>query len=207
MKLLKITFFTLMAAACMPLHSQAQKFRLGIKLGANLDHTQGKDLESKFNGYFLGGAYAGVQFTKFRVQAEALFSQSQMTTGDNFKAAFGNYLSANAASLKNGTFKMNELSIPVTVGFNLLPKLLWIEAGPQYTAVVSIKDVNDFVRESKDVIKSGYMSGVVGASLDLPFSLNAGVRYVFGLSDRNNTDVPDHWRTSHIQIYVGYSFL
>ncbi len=102
---------------------------------------------------------------------------------------------------------MNELSIPVLVGFNILPKLLWLQAGPQYTGVVSINDVDGFVKETKDVFKSGYLSGVVGAELELPFSLNAGVRYIFGISDRNNTNVNETWRSSHFQIHVGYSFM
>lgn len=187
--------------------AKAQKLLLGIKAGVNLDRTTGDHLDEKFSGYFLGGAYAGVRFNKVKVQADLLFSQSKVTTGDNFKSAFGNYLSDNAAAIREGTFKMNELSIPVTVGFNVLPKLLWIHAGPQYTGVVSIKDVDGFVKETKDVFKNGYLSGVVGAELQLPFSLNAGVRYIFGISDRNNTNVSDAWRTSHFQIHVGLGIL
>lgn len=185
----------------------AQSLILGIKAGANFDKTQGAHLDSKFNGSFLGGAYAGVRMSKIRVQAEFLFSQSKVTTGDNFNAAFNNYIDSAKRGIKNGTFKMNELFIPVTVGFNVLPKLLWVYAGPQYTSVVSISSANDFVKESKDVFKSGYLSGLVGAELELPFSLNAGVRYIFGISDRNNTNVSESWRTSHIQVHVGFSFL
>lgn len=208
MKAVKITSLVLLlAAGLLPYQSGAQNFRLGLKVGANMDRTAGDDLENSFNGFIFGGAYAGVQFTKVRVQAEALFSRSTITTSDNFKNAFKDYLSSSAQNLRNGTFRMNELSIPVMVGFNLVPKLLWIEAGPQYTAVVSIKDVDGFLAESERVFKTGYVSGMVGASLELPFSLNAGLRYVFGLSDRNNTDVPEHWKTSHIQLHVGYSFL
>lgn len=185
----------------------AQSLMLGLKAGVNLDRTGGDHLDGKFSGSFLGGAFGGVKFTAVKVQAELLFSQGKVTTGDNFKDAFGNYLSSSASGIKEGTFKMNELSIPVLVGYQLLPKLLWIEAGPQFTGVVSIKDVDGLVRESKDVFKTGYISGVVGASLDLPFHLNAGARYIFGISNRNNTDVPSSWKTSHFQLHVGYSFL
>jgi hypothetical protein len=186
---------------------RAQNLVLGVKLGGNFDRTQGDHLDEKFSGYFMGGAYAGVRFTKVKVQAELLFSQSKITTGDNFVDAFGNYVTDNGKAVGNGTFKMNELSIPVIVGFNVVPKLLWIHAGPQYTGVVSINDVDGFVKETKNVFKSGYVSGVVGAELELPFSLNAGVRYIFGISDRNNTEVPESWRTSHFQVHVGFSFL
>jgi hypothetical protein len=187
--------------------THAQSLILGIKAGANFDKTQGKNLDGKFSGNFLVGGYAGVRFTKIKVTADVLFSQSKITTGDNFGNAFGNYVNQNVSNIKDGKFKMSELSIPVLVGFNILPKLLWIQAGPQYTGVVSINDVNDFLKESKDVFKSGYLSGVVGAELELPFSLNAGLRYIFGISDRNNTNVNESWRTSHFQLHVGYSFL
>lgn len=187
--------------------SHAQGLHLGIKAGVNFDQTQGEHLNEDFGGYFLGGAYVGIHFSRVRVQAEALFSQNKITTGSGFKNAFENYLSEKGEELKNGTFKMNELSIPVLVGFNVVPKLLWVEVGPQYTAVVSIKDVDGFVKSAKDVVKNGYMSGVVGAELELPLHLNVGLRYVFGLSDRNNTNVSDNWRSSHFQATVGYSFL
>ncbi len=192
---------------CSSNFSQAQGLLLGLKAGVSFDKTQGKNLEGEFSGYFLAGAYAGVRFTNVRVKAEALFSRGTITTGDNFKDAFGSYLSQSASNIKDGTFKMNELSIPVLVGFQLIPKFLWIEAGPQYTGVVSIKDVDGFLRESKDVFKSGYLSGVVGAELQLPFNLNAGARYIFGISDRNNTNVSGAWRTSHIQVHVGIGLL
>ena len=209
MKILKPTIAAaiLLCSSLFTPKVQAQSLILGIKAGATFDKTQGKNLDSKFSGYFLGGAYAGVRFTAIKVQAELLFSQSKVTTGDNFKNAFGNYVSGAASGIKEGTFKMNELSIPVLVGFNILPKLLWLQAGPQYTGVVSINDVDGFVKETKDVFKSGYLSGVVGAELQLPFSLNAGLRYIFGISDRNNTNVNETWRSSHFQIHVGYSFL
>ncbi len=188
-------------------HTNAQKLLLGIKAGVNLDRTGGNNLDGKFAGSFLGGAFVGVKFSKVKVQGELLFSQGKVTTGDNFGSAFKQYLKDGVSSAKEGTFKMNELSIPVLVGFNVVPKLLWIQAGPQYTGVVSIKDVDGLVKETKDVFKNGYLSGVVGAELELPFSLSAGVRYVFGISDRNNTNVSDSWRTSHFQVHVGFNIL
>lgn len=197
----------LLSAMALPLQSQAQGLRLGIKAGVNFDKTQGEHLNGSFSGYFLGGAYVGLEFTKFRVQAEALYSQNKMTTGSSFKDAFNNYISQKGEELKSGTFEMNELSVPVVFGVNIVPKLLWIEAGPQYTATISMKDKDGFVTDVENVVKKGYVSGLVGASLELPLSLNVTVRYVFGLTDRNNTDVPDQWRSSHIQATVGYSFI
>jgi len=205
-------FFTkvamaIVACSFLSFQSKAQDLRLGLKAGASFDKTQGRNLKNEFNGTILGGAFLGIDIKKVRVQGELLFSQSKITTGDNFKDAFGNYVDNSATSIRNGDFKMNELSVPVLVGFNILPKRLWLMAGPQYTGVVSIDDVHGLVRETKDVFKTGYLSGVVGAELELILGLNAGVRYVFGISDRNNTNVSESWRTSHIQVHLGFSFI
>ena len=146
-----------------------------------------------------------------RVQGELLFTQSSLTTGDGFTDAFGNYLTAAGKNIKNGTYKESELAVPITVGFNIVPKLLWISAGPQFSGVVSTTNVDQFFTDTKSVVKKGYVSGVVGAELQLPFKLNAGVRYVFGLSDMNNVaDVGTSWKSSQIQVHVGvtlFSFL
>lgn len=208
MNLLKtFILFVLIGLFLSPSQSQAQGLRLGLKIGANFNQNQGDFIGNDFNGYFLGGAYAGIQVKRIRIQAEALFSQNTISTGDNFRVAFAQYISENKKDLLNGTFKMNELSIPIVVGYNIVPDFLWIEVGPQYTAVVSINDVDDFLKEANEVFKTGYVSGLIGVYLELPLNLNVGVRYIMGLSNRNNTDVPANWKTNHIQAYVGLSLI
>ncbi len=87
MKSLKFTITSalLLCSSLLTYKSQAQSLILGVKAGATFDKTQGDNLDGKFSGYFLGGAYAGVKFTAIKIQAELLFSQSKVTTGDNFK--------------------------------------------------------------------------------------------------------------------------
>jgi hypothetical protein len=209
MKAFKFTCIAtaLMACLCTATTTHAQKIYLGIKAGANFDKTNGDHLDGSFQGHILGGVYGGVRFSMVRIQAELLFTQSTVTTGDNFSQAFGQYVNNGVSNVKNGNFKTSELAIPVTVGVNIVPKLLWICAGPQYTGVVSTKNVDQFFNDSKDIVNKGYMSGVVGAELELPFKLNAGVRYIFGLSDRNNTDVNESWKTNQFQLHVGFTIL
>lgn len=184
----------------------AQKADLGIHVGANMDYTVGDALNNGFNGTFLAGVFGGIRFKKAGVSAELNFSQNTITTGDNFSDAFGQYIKDGTQQGKKGTFKLNELQIPVLFNYNIYSRL-WIQAGPQFSAVVSIKDKDDLLKSTKDVFKSGDVSGVVGLWLDLPFHLRASGRYVFGLSNRNNTDVDQNWRTGQIQIAVGYNFL
>lgn len=181
-------------------------FRLGLKTGVNFDQTQGEHLSSDFSGYFLSGFYVGFQAHRFRMQAEALFTQSTITTGSGFKDAFKQYLSEKGTELEKGTFSINELSVPLLFGFNLIPRAVWIEAGPQYTDAVSIKDINGFVKDVHQVITTGYVSAVAGIGIDLPFNFNLDCRYVMGLSDRNNTNIPIQWRSNHFQASLGFSF-
>lgn len=186
--------------------AEPDHFRLGLKTGVNFDKTQGEHLNSDFSGYFFGGIYVGFQSKRIRLQAEALFSQNNITTGAGFKDAFQKYLSEKGKELESGTFKTDELSIPLIFGYNLIPNAIWIEAGPQYTDVASIKDLDGFVNNAKQVVKKGYVSGLVGLSVELPLNFNLSVRYVFGLSNRNNTDVPVSWKSDHIQAAVGFTF-
>jgi len=204
MKALKLTIIATLAGLLFTAESNAQKLYIGAKAGVNLNKTSGDHLDGDFKGHFLGGAVVGLKFTAVRVQGELLFTQTSLTTGDDFGSAFGNYLTAAGKSLKNGTFKQSELAVPVTVGFNLVPKLLWISAGPQFSGIVSTTDASEFVNDTKSIVRKGYVSGVVGAEVELPFKLNAGVRYVFGLSNMNKiSDVDASWKSSQIQLHVG----
>lgn len=206
MKALKLTMAAVIASSLslLPGKSNAQKIYIGAKAGVNFSKVDGDYLNSDFKGYFLGGAVVGLKAASFRVQGELLFTQSSLTTGDNFGDAFSGYLTNAGKSLKNGTFKQSELAVPITVGFNIVPKLLWISAGPQFSGVVSTTDASEFVNDTKSIVKKGYVSGVVGAEVELPFKLNAGVRYVFGLSDMNKiSDVNASWKSSQVQVHVG----
>lgn len=205
-KLSFITVLSLLLLHISTVTSIAQTPVVGLHVGANMDQTIGKDLKGKFNGTFLVGLYGGLRFKKVGVNAELNFSQTTITTGDNFRNAFGNYIKSSASNVKEGTFKLNELSIPVLISYNVYSRL-WIQLGPQYTAVVSIKDKNEFLNAPKEVFKTGYISGVAGLWVDLPFHLKVSGRYIFGISDRNNSTVDQTWRTGQVQLAVGYSFL
>lgn len=202
---LSLAFFFLF---CFSFTSQAQEthFRLGIKAGVDFDRNEGVHLKEEFKGYFLGGAYLGFQVFRVRIQAEALFSQNTITTGPNFKEAFKNYISENGERLSSGTFKVNELSIPLIFGYSLIPHGLWIEVGPQYTSVISVNDVDEFLKDVDQVLETGYVSGLVGLGIELPLNLNLDVRCIFSISDRNQADVPEHWRNERIQAAIGLTF-
>lgn len=181
--------------------------RLGVKAGANIDYTVGEALKGTKQAQFFGGPYIGVSNKKARAQIELLFVQSHIQTDDNFKNLFQKEVNQSVTDIQNGEFKINEISIPLNIGFRIIPNFLWLELGPQYTAAISILDKENYLKSPKDIFKSGYLSGFVGLSVELPFRFNLSARYNIGISDRNNTDNGYIWRTSTIQAALGYSFI
>jgi len=174
--------------------TNAQSIYLGPKVGINFNQVKGKSLDDAFKGNFLVGVYGGVKFTAFRIQAEVLYTTGKVETDQT----------PSDPALQNQTFKAHQLVVPITFGFNIVPKLIWVYAGPQFSDVVSISNPSDAYHGTEDVIKKGYVSGVVGADVQLPFSINAGMRYVFGLSDINNVgDISGSWKSSQLQVHAG----
>lgn len=195
MKALKSTLIATLACCFMfTAKSNAQSIYLGPKVGINFNQVKGKSLDEAFKGNFLAGIYGGVKFTAFRIQAEVLYTTGKVETDQT----------PSNTELQNQTFKSHQLVVPITFGFNIVPKLLWLYAGPQFSDVVSISNPSDAYQGTEDVIKKGYVSGVVGADVQLPFSLNVGMRYVFGLSDINNVgDISGTWKSSQLQVHAG----
>ena len=195
MKALKLTMIAAVASLLLLTNkSNAQSIYLGPKIGVNFNQVKGKSLDEAFKGNFLAGAFVGVKFTALRLQGELLFTTGKVETDGT----------PSNPTYRDQTFKTSQLAVPVTVGFNIVPKLLWLYAGPQFTGVVSVNNPDDLYKGTEDVIKKGYVSGVVGADLQLPFKINGGLRYVFGLSDINNIgDVQGTWKSSQLQVHVG----
>lgn len=192
----------------LPVFSFAQmpKLQLGIKAGVNLSKLNGNDWDGGYKTNLLGGVEAGFYGKHIGISAEAFYNQSSYVTGDNFHDIYHQYYNNVGDSLKQGTFRVSYMSIPVLFNFKLL-NLLWVQVGPQFNGVVGVKDVNSMVHDAKDLFKSGDLSGVAGVRLNLPFHLSVGARYVFGLTEINQQSIGDTWKQSNIQIHVTYNLL
>ena len=183
---------------------------LGLKVGANFAQLNGKSWDDGYKANYLAGIFAGLRAKKVGVQVEAFFSQTKYTTtGKEFSDAYPTIAINQIAvgdSAKERSFNVGYLNIPVLFQYNIFSKL-WLQVGPQYSGVVTVKDVDGLAKDAKSLFKSGDISGVVGLEAKLPFHLNAGARYVFGLSDMNNTGASGAWQQRTIQVHLGYSFL
>ncbi|HEY0274134.1 MAG TPA: porin family protein [Chitinophaga sp.] len=181
--------------------AQTGFFKWGIKAGANLGKLDGTGYDDAFKlGYHLGG-FAQVNLMKgFGVQGELIFSQSTTRTVDNFSDIYdGENLREDANGQK---IKLNYLSIPVMVNIPLGTPRVKLQLGPQYSILVSNRNV---IKASREAFKSGDFGVVGGLWFQLPI-INLSARYVIGLSDMNNfSEATDQskWRNQSIQLGVG----
>jgi hypothetical protein len=180
---------------------------LGIKAGANFSSIKGETWENGIKANLAAGLYAGFKAEHIGVQVEALFSQSDYVTGSDFHDVYGSYYQNIGDSVKKGMFRVNKLSIPLLFQFKILPGL-WIQLGPQYTGIVSVKDMDNLVTDAKSMFKTNNIQGVAGATFNLG-NFNVGARYIFDFSDINNTNVnaDDVWKERVLQIHVGLKIL
>ena len=168
------------------------KVDLGIKLGANFQHTSGGSLDQAYKGGVVGGAFVGLHKNKMGVQVEALIKSAKLS----------------ASASNNNYIKTVNLDIPVLFEYKIFWHI-WAQAGPQFSTIISAKDNNS--TDVKKYLNNGF-DGVLGLEAHLPMHLNAGIRYLIGFSNINNYPAGsgingESWKTSTFQVYVGFRFL
>jgi hypothetical protein len=200
MKKLFLAIAVLSVTAVSSVNAQTQFLRFGLKGGANLGKLDGKGYKDGFNlGYHLGG-FAQINLTKgFGVQGELIFSSSTVKTTDNFSET---YNLDNLNDNDNKKIKLNYLSIPLLANFSLGSPRIKLQVGPQFSAMVSNKNV---FKGADKAFNGGDISGVAGIWIQLPI-VNISARYIVGFTDVNNiSDVADkgNWKNQGIQLGVG----
>lgn len=177
------------------MNTQAQGFHLGVKAGANILKVNGQSFDQGFQfGYNLG-AFAELNFTsKWGIQPELLFNQTNYKTGNNFSSI---YQGIGISDVKG---KMNYFSIPVLLSYKPIP-LLSLQAGPQFG--ILLNNDESLVNNGKDAFKKGDVSLVLGAQLNI-LQLKVGARYIAGLSNINDLGNSESWKNTGFQIYAGF---
>lgn len=183
------------------------KVNLGIKAGVNLSRLDGESWEGGYKTNLLGGAWLSLRGRYFGVALEGLFSQTSYVTGNGFDSIYHQYINAGKDSIRNASFKLNYFNIPLLAELRVFDRA-WIQAGPQYSGVVSIDDKDEFLKDSEGLFKKGSIAGVVGLNVEVTKHLIVGGRYVFGLSNVNNNydQVKESWKRRDIQIHLGLQF-
>jgi hypothetical protein len=175
----KICFVIMLLFAIDSGHSQ--QIDLGPKLGANFA-TLG-DIEEFDNEIgFVGGFFLTLDFNKFYLQTELLYSQ-QGGSFDVFE------------------FDLDYINVPVLIKFDIIGSLNF-QFGPQFGFLIedNIPDsiVDSFETDTFD------LSGVGGLGINLPLNLRADARYIFDLSNDFKTADFD---SGYYMLTIGFTFL
>ena len=174
----------------------SQSFSLGIKGGANLGKIEGQAFKDEFSlGYHVGGFATIGLGKKFAIQPEVLFNQINNDTTTSFSDVF---------KVKNAKdIQLKYLSIPLLLNYNVAP-FLTLQVGPQFGILLNKND--NLFQNGQNAFKSGDFSLVGGVQLKL-LKFRIYGRYVGGLTDLRNIQSSNTWKTSAIQLGVGFSIL
>jgi hypothetical protein len=163
----------------------------GIKAGVNFANQDITDINTESRtGYHFGAFFELRATDNIIVQPEVLFS----THGSKI-------------TISNTTEKVNlsYLNIPLLLKFRFLG-IADVHLGPQF-GVLSNAEYND--QDIDDQLKAIDFSLIAGAGINLPMGLIGGARYVYGLSDYNESFDPGSGavlpevRNKTVQIYLG----
>jgi hypothetical protein len=172
----------------------AQGVKLGIKAGANVYKIDDKSFTNEFKwGYHIGGMAELMFSKKWGIQPEVLFVQTSTKTGYSFDTL---YNTINPGTVKD--VKLDQLSIPVLINWRPI-SLLTFQAGPQFSILLS-KNQN-LLQNGKAAFKNGNVALLGGVELNL-LLLRVYGRYGLGITNVNNINASDKWKSSTIQVGV-----
>ncbi|HET9057177.1 MAG TPA: porin family protein [Chitinophagaceae bacterium] len=193
-KLVLLALVTVISSA-----SFAQGFKFGIKAGANVTKIDGSSFKEEFKYGYHVGAFVEIKLAKkFVIQPELLWNQINTDTSSNFRSLYSNAL--NLSTLSN--VKLGYLSIPVLLNYKVA-NILSLQLGPQYG--ILIDKTKTVLQNGKDAFKKGDFSVLGGAQLNIS-SLRVYARYNIGLTNLNDIDNKDKWKSQGFQVGVGVAF-
>ena len=185
-KLLTLAIVCLLASSAF-----SQGFKIGVKGGATINKITGKSFSEQFTwGYHVGG-FATINFGKIGIQPEVMFNQVNVDSSSHFSDIY--------QFNKVGKVKLSYLSIPVLLNINA-NKFVTVQVGPQFGILMNKSKT--LVQNGKDAFKGGDFSMVGGLQLNIT-KLRIFGRYVVGLSNLNDIDNKEKWKSQSIQVGLG----
>ena len=164
--------------------ASAQKLHVGIKGGANINKLTGKSFDDQFSfGYHVGGFFSVGLGKKFAIQPEVLFNQINVDTSSNYSTVY--------QFNKVSKVQLKYLSIPIMLNYKPV----------KYLGILTNKS-KTLVQNGKDAFKSGDLSMLGGVQVNISH-LNIYARYAVGLSNLNDIDNKEKWKSQSIQLGVG----
>ena len=172
--------------------ANAQKLHVGVKGGANINKLTGKSFDDQFSfGYHVGGFVSVGLGKKFAIQPEVLFNQINIDTSSSYSTVY--------QFNKIDKVQLKYMSIPILLNYKPI-KFLTIQAGPQFGILTNKSKT--LMQNGKEAFKSGDFSMLAGAQVNISH-LNVYARYAVGLSNLNDIDNKEKWKSQSIQLGVG----
>ncbi len=175
-------------------------FRVGAKGGVNINKLQGQSWKSGFSYDYLLGAFMQFNFSKrFGIQPEINFTQATSHYTDDRTDIYDDLFLGGSQQ----KVKLNYIKVPVLLNINIgETRRVKLQFGPQVGGL--LKETVDSLKANKTLFKKSEWSAVGGLWIQIPF-INLGARYELGLSNINNIDNRQNWKSQAITIFAGFT--
>lgn len=176
-------------------------FRFGVKGGVNMNKITGRAYKDGFNFNFQAGAFLQFNFSnRFGLQPEVNFVQTSSEFSNDANDIY--YDLFLGGSQKKA--KMNYLEVPLLLNINVgESKRVKLQIGPAYGGL--LKQTVDSLKNNGNLYKNGEWAAIGGIWIQIPF-VNLGARYKLGLTNLNDIDERQKWKSQSIQVFVGVTF-
>lgn len=196
---MKVKFLLPLLAAMFISSVSMAQFHIGVKAGTNITKLDGISFKDKFSyGYSLG-AFAEIGLgEKWGLQPELLFNQYSSKVDSNYRHVYQNVFNSDQSKVK-----LNYLSIPLLLSYNLIGKVVVLQAGPQFSILMD--QSKTLLQNGGKAFSDGDFAMLGGVQFRLG-SFRASGRYTVGLNNINDIDDKDKWKNQGFQVAVGLAF-
>ncbi len=175
--------------------AQAQGFKVGVKVGTDIQKLSGKTFSQEFAyGYHVGAAFEIGISKKLGIQPEVLFSSVSIDTGSSFSDIY------HFDNIKKA--KLQYIRIPLLLTFKPNPFMV-LQLGPQYSILKSAD--KNLLENGQQAFKEGDFSMMGGLQINISKFRIYG-RYAVGLTNLNDIDNQEKWKSQTVQLGIGLTF-
>ena len=169
--------------------------------GINVNKIQGRSFKDEFRFNYDIRSFLQFNFSrKFGVQPEISFIQASSEQSDDFSDIYDD-VSLGGSQLKA---KLNYLKVGSLLNLNVGPtQKIKLQFGPQWGMLLNEKV--DSLKTNGNIFREGEFSLTGGIMFQLPF-FHFGGRFEQGLTNINDIDNRDKWKTQSFQLFAGITF-
>jgi len=176
-------------------------FRIGAKAGVNINKINGQSYKEGFSYDYLLGGFMQFNFSpRFGIQPEVNFTQSSSKFTNDATDIYDDLFTGGSQK----KVKLSYIKVPVLLNINIGPsKRVKLQLGPQVGGL--LKQKIDSLNNNGDLFKKSDWSAVGGLWIQIPF-INLGARYELGLSNINDVDNREKWKSQGFTLFAGFTF-